>query len=81
MDRDVFDPTAEKVYGKFMKETSEIAVSLFCAFRACAEKSPHCKSKGKSVPNKSKPKPATKEPHPGNSTGEASSSGGVHEGA
>eukprot|EP00969_Alexandrium_andersonii_P290298 12831459-Alexandrium_andersonii.AAC.1 len=74
-DRDVFDTTALKIYGKFMKNTPEIAVSLFCAFRACAETSPNYESKSNSV-RKGKRKPDKKAPRPGNGTGEASSSSG-----
>eukprot|EP00969_Alexandrium_andersonii_P087348 3853589-Alexandrium_andersonii.AAC.1 len=63
-----------------MEEAPEIGVSLFCAFRACAQTSPNYQSQGQSV-RKGKRKPAKNEPRPCNGTGQASSSGGVHEGA
>eukprot|EP00969_Alexandrium_andersonii_P213609 9432763-Alexandrium_andersonii.AAC.1 len=60
-----------------MEEAPEIAVSLFCTFRACAETSPNYESQGKKFHNGRR----KNEPRAGNGTGQASSSGRVHEGA
>ena len=88
-DLDVFATSAvkSKFYGNLLKTTPRFAIPIFYAYRACAETSPNFKSRHNSLrPAKRKPScrkepKDAKEPCPGNSTGQARSSGGEHEGA
>eukprot|EP00969_Alexandrium_andersonii_P319516 14114965-Alexandrium_andersonii.AAC.1 len=63
-----------------MAKDPKIAVSLFCAFRACAETSPNYESKGESA-RKGRREPDKNDPRPGNGTTQASRSSGVREDA